>query len=141
MTLDSQTYQTLVSTRVEHPLSDDERAALVERLSDDGILSENQAEWLVRRHGQQQSAQEIADALGVTRSRVYNLEDETSAKLTRIDATLDGISDLREWGDDWKPDSAELREGETRDGDGSHAARNLEQIQMVEDDGGDENDE
>jgi hypothetical protein len=97
MTLDSQTYQALVSTRVEQPLSDDERAALVKRLSDDGILSENQAEWLVRRHGQQQSAQEIADALGVTRSRAYNLGEETSAKLTRIDTTLDGISDLREY--------------------------------------------
>jgi hypothetical protein len=36
------------------------------------------------------------------------------------------------------PKPAELREGETRD-DAGHARRNLEQIQMAEDDGGDEN--
>jgi len=41
--------------------------------------------------------------------------------------------------DDWDPEPADLREGETPD-DRSHAARNAEQLEMADDTGGDESD-
>jgi len=47
-----------------------------------------------------------------------------------------GDSEQAELGtDDWDPEPANLREGETRD-DRSHAARNAEQLRMAEDNGG-----
>jgi len=52
---------------------------------------------------------------------------------------LDGEDGDADDTDDWDPEPAELRAGETRD-DRSHAARNAEQLKMADDTGGDESD-
>lgn len=101
--------QTLLTTRIEHPIDGDDVDEWVDRLTtlgeevstirdsdDPTLLTENEAEVIVRWHGMGQSAKEIAEAMGVGTQRVYDLRYAAEEDLLAADATLSIIHDLRE---------------------------------------------
>ena len=92
----SDTYQTLLETRCEHPLPDDEAAELIDRLSERGVLSEREAQALVWSHGQELSRQTIADRLAMSPEGVDNARRRARQRLEALDETLAAISDLRD---------------------------------------------
>jgi len=60
-----------------------------------------------------------------------------SVRINRPDYEIRESGDNKPVTDDWDPEPADLREGETPD-DWSHAARNAEQLAMADDSGGDD---
>lgn len=97
--------QTLIDTRVEHPIKDVE--GWVERLTalgdelehtrdvDPSLLTENEAEVLVRYYGTHQTRQEVADAMELSPNRIDRLRHAAEEDLLAAEATLAVISDLR----------------------------------------------
>jgi DNA-directed RNA polymerase specialized sigma24 family protein len=103
------TIQTLLNTRIEHPIDGDDVDEWVDRLTtlseevktiresdDPSLLTENEAEVIVRRYGVGQSAKEIAEAMGVSTQRIYDLLYAAEEDLLAAEATLSIIDDLRE---------------------------------------------
>jgi len=97
--------QTLIDTRVEHPIEDVEE--WVERLTtlgdelehtrdvDPSLLTENEAEVLVRYYGTHQTRQEVATAMDLSPNRIDRLRHAAEEDLLAAEATLAVISDLR----------------------------------------------
>lgn len=97
--------QTLIETRAEHPIEDIE--GWVERfttLADEvehtrsvepSLLTENEAEVLVRYYGTHQTRQEIADAMELSPNRIDRLRHAAEEDLLAAEATLSTISNLR----------------------------------------------
>jgi len=94
-------------------------------MTDGGVDAETPAELveLWRRQADNYPRGEMEGE--AARAAVEACADELEAVLSDNDNT-----------DDWDPEPAELREGETRD-DRSHAARNAEQLEMADGTGGD----
>lgn len=101
----SNVVQTLINTRVEHPIEDIE--AWVERLTalgeelehtrdvEPSLLTENEAEVLIRYYGTHQARQEVADAMELSPNRIDRLRHAAEEDLLAAEATLGVISDLR----------------------------------------------
>jgi predicted DNA-binding protein YlxM (UPF0122 family) len=102
--------KTLQNTRAEKPISEDNIDEWVDRLTTLGdeldnirdgaepsLLTEREAEVIVRWYGTTQGAEEIADAIDadVSTQRVYNLRYAAEEDLLAADATLSIIGDLR----------------------------------------------
>lgn len=103
------TIQTLLNTRIEHPTDGDdvdewvgrfttlgEEVETIRESDDPSLLTENEAEVIVRRYGVGQSAKEIAEAMGVSTQRIYDLLYAAEEDLLAAEATLSIIHDLRE---------------------------------------------
>lgn len=101
--------KTLQTTRAEHPIDGGDVEEWVDRLtslasdlegirdgSDPALLTEKEAEVVVRWYGMNQGADEIADVMGVSNKRVYHLRYAAEDDLLAADATLSIINDLRE---------------------------------------------
>lgn len=98
--------QTLIDTRVEHPIEDVE--AWVDRLTtlgdsvehtrdvDPSLLTANEAEVIVRYYGTHQGRQEIADAMDLSPNRIDRLRHAAEEDLLAAEATLGVVSDLRQ---------------------------------------------
>ena len=102
--------KSLQNTRTEEPISEDAVDEWVDRLTTlgdelenirdgaaPGLLTEREAEVIVRWYGTTQSAEEIAAAIDadVSTQRVYNLRYAAEEDLLAADATLRIIGDLR----------------------------------------------
>lgn len=100
--------KTLRNTNIEHPIDGDEVDEWVDRLTnlrgeiehtrakaDPTLLTEREAETLIRHYGMGQSVDEIAEALGVSKQRVYDLRYAVEDDLLAADATLSVIDELR----------------------------------------------
>lgn len=85
--------QTLVNSRVETEVDVEEWA---DRLVEAGLLTEREAEALVGIHFTHLGAEEIAQELDVSASRVYNLKSQAETKLREADHTLRMVEELRE---------------------------------------------
>ena len=98
--------QTLIDTRVENPIEDigqwvDRLTALGDELEhtrdvDPSLLTENEAEVIVRYYGTHQTRQDVADAMGLSPNRIDRLRHAAEEDLLAAEATLDLISDLRQ---------------------------------------------
>ena len=101
--------KTLQNTRAEHPIDGDDVEEWVDRLtslasdlegirdgSDPTLLTEKEAEVVVRWYGMNQGGDENADGVGVSNKRVYHLRYAAEDDLLAADATLSIIHDLRE---------------------------------------------
>jgi DNA-directed RNA polymerase specialized sigma subunit len=97
--------QTLIDTRVEHPIEDveewvDRLTALGDRLDhsrdvEPDLLTENEAEVIIRYYATDQRRQEIADAMGLSPNRIDRLRHAAEEDLLAAEATLGVVSDLR----------------------------------------------
>ena len=97
--------QTLIGTRVEHPIEDVE--GWVDRLTtlggelehtrdvDPSLLTENEAEVIVRYYGTHQTRQDIATAMGLSPNRIDRLRYAAEEDLLAAEATLGIIDELR----------------------------------------------
>jgi len=97
--------QTLINTRVENSAED--VGEWVDRLTDLGdeikydrgadpsLLTQNEAEVLVRYYGTQQPRREIADAMNISPNRIDNLRRAAEGNLLAAEATLAVVSELR----------------------------------------------
>lgn len=113
----SNVVQTLISTRVEHPIEHIE--AWVERLTtlaeelehtrnvEPSLLTDTEAEVIVRYYGTHQTRQEVADVMGLSPNRIDRLRHAAEEDLLAAEATLAVISDLRKQGqpDPYESDS------------------------------------
>jgi len=90
------THQTLLETRCEHPLSNEAADELIDRLSEEGVLSEREAQALVWSQGQGRPRWEMADRLEMTPEGVDNARRRARYRLEAVDETLAAISDLRD---------------------------------------------
>ncbi|MFC6764033.1 hypothetical protein [Natrinema soli] len=84
--------QTLIDTYVENEIDID---GAVDRLTKTGLLTERQAEAIVRAHFTNASTEEIADKRGVSTGRVYNVRQDVEEKLRMAAETLGIIGNLR----------------------------------------------
>jgi len=103
--MSSNIIQTLIDTRVEHPIEDID--AWVERLTalgatvehtravEPSLLTANEAEVLVRYHGTHQTRQEIADAMDLSPNRIDNLRHAAEEDLLAAEATIELVAGLR----------------------------------------------
>ena len=98
--------QTLIDTRVENPIEDVEE--WVERLTalgdelehtrdvDPPLLTENEAEVIVRYYGTHQTRQDVADAMGLSPNRIDRLRHAAEEDLLAAEATVGILDDLRQ---------------------------------------------
>jgi DNA-directed RNA polymerase sigma subunit (sigma70/sigma32) len=98
--------QTLIDTRVENPIEDVEGWA--ERLIalgdglehtrdvDPTLLTENEAEVIVRYYGTHQTRREVADAMNLSPNRIDRLRHAAEEDLLAAEATLGILNGLRE---------------------------------------------
>jgi|APHM01.1.fsa_nt_gi hypothetical protein len=101
----SNVVQTLIETRVEHPVEDvDEWVGRLTRLADETdtdravapeLLTRNEAEVVVRYYGTHQSRQEIADEMALSPNRIDRIRQAAEEDLLAAEATLGVTSDLR----------------------------------------------
>lgn len=100
--------QTLIDTRVEHPISDDEVFYWANRLTTLGdelehtrdvspsLLTEREAEVIVRYYATDQGRQEIAGTMGLSPNRIDRLRHAAEEDLIAAEATLRIVGDLRD---------------------------------------------
>ena len=105
MTMPSNIIQTLIDTRVENSIED--VGGWVERLTalgdevahsrdvDPALLTENEAEVIVRYHGADQRRQNIADAMDLSPNRIDRLRHAAEEDLLAAEATLGILNDIR----------------------------------------------
>jgi len=106
MTTTSNIIQTLIDTRVENPIKNvggwvERLTALGEELEhtrdvDPTLLTENEAEVIVRYYGTSQTRQEVADAMGLSPNRIDRLRHAAEEDLLAAEATLGILNDLRQ---------------------------------------------
>ena len=102
----SNVVQTLINSRVEYEIEDIEAwvrrlTALVDELEHTrdvapSLLTENEAEVLIRYYGTHQTRQEVADAMGLSPNRIDRLRHAAEEDLLAAEATLALVSDLRQ---------------------------------------------
>jgi len=97
--------QTLIDTRIENPVKDVGR--WVDRLSDLGeelehtrdvnptLLTENEAEVIVRYYATDQRRQDVAEAMDLSPNRIDRLRHAAEEDLLAAEATLGVVSDVR----------------------------------------------
>lgn len=85
--------QTLIETHVVRPVEDVD--GWCDRLVDAGLLTDRQAELVVRKYGRDESRQEIAEAMGVSLSRVDNLRRAVNDRLQKAEQTINAVWELR----------------------------------------------
>jgi DNA-directed RNA polymerase sigma subunit (sigma70/sigma32) len=98
--------QTLIDTRVESPIEDvgewaERLIALGNGLEhtrdvDPNLLTENEAEVIVRYYGTHQTRREVANAMGLSPNRIDRLRHAAEEDLLAAEATLDILDDLRQ---------------------------------------------
>lgn len=103
--------QTLLDTRIESPIDDVE--AWVSRLTslgdeiehtrdvDPRLLTENEAEVIVRYYLRDEARRDIADAMGLSGNRVDRLRHAAEEDLLAAQATLEIVEEMR---DDVQPE-------------------------------------
>ena len=106
MTTTSNIIQTLIDTRVENPIKNvggwvERLTALDEDLEhtrdvDPTLLTENEAEVIVRYYGTHQTRQDVADAMGLSPNRIDRLRHAAEEDLLAAEATLGVLDDLRQ---------------------------------------------
>jgi len=99
-------YQTLINTRVENPIKDVEKwvnrlTALGDGLEhtrdvDPSLLTENEAEVIVRYYGTHQTRQDVAEAMALSPNRIDRLRHAAEEDLLAAEATVGVISELRQ---------------------------------------------
>jgi len=106
MTTTSNIIQTLIDTCIENPIKNVGR--WVERLTaldedlehtrdvDPTLLTENEAEVIVRYYGTSQTRQEVADAMELSPNRIDRLRHAAEEDLLAAEATLGILNDLRQ---------------------------------------------
>jgi len=106
MIMPSNIIQTLIGTRVENPIEDVEKwgdrlTALGDGLEhsrdvDPSLLTENEAEVIVRYYGTHQTRQEVADAMDLSPNRIDRLRHAAEEDLLAAEATLGILNDVRQ---------------------------------------------
>ena len=109
--------QTFIDTRVENPIEDvgewvDRLTALGDGLEhtrdvDPALLTENEAEVIVRYYGTHQTRQDVADAMGLSPNRIDRLRHAAEEDLLAAEATVAILTDLRQQA---KPDPSDSDE-------------------------------
>lgn len=105
VTMPSNIVQTLIDTRIENPIEDvgewvERLVALGDELEhtrdvDPTLLTENEAEVIVRYYATNQTRREIAEAMDLSPNRIDRLRHAAEEDLLAAEATLGVISDLR----------------------------------------------
>jgi DNA-directed RNA polymerase sigma subunit (sigma70/sigma32) len=98
--------QTLIDTRVENPIEDvsgwvEHLIALGDGLEhtrdvDPALLTENEAEVIVRYYGTHQTRREVANAMELSPNRIDRLRHAAEEDLLAAEATLGILNDLRQ---------------------------------------------
>jgi hypothetical protein len=98
--------QTLNDTRVENPIEDvgewvDRLTALGDELEhtrdvDPTLLTENEAEVIVRYYGIDQARRNVADAMALSPNRIDRLRHAAEEDLLAAEATVGILDDLRQ---------------------------------------------
>jgi len=101
----SNVIQTLIETRIETPIEDvggwvDRLTALGDELEhtrdvDPTLLTENEAEVIVRYYAADQRRQQVAEAMDLSPNRIDRLRHAAEEDLLAAEATLGVVSDAR----------------------------------------------
>ena len=105
-TMPTNIIQTLIDTRVENSIGDVEEwvqrlTALGDRVEHSrdvapSLLTENEAEVIVRYHGTHQTRQDVANAMDLSPNRIDRLRHAAEEDLLAAEATLGILTDLRQ---------------------------------------------
>ena len=98
--------QTLIETSIERPVEDvdvwvDRLTGLADEIDhtrdvSPRLLTENEAEVLVRYYGTHQTRQDVADTMGLSPNRIDRLRHAAEEDVLAAEATLDIFGDLRD---------------------------------------------